>query len=61
MASRIYIVEIGTEVKLVEAISKAAARNHALKEMASVRIASAKDAAELVAEGKKIEVAGKDE
>ncbi len=61
MATRLYIVEVGTEVKLIEAASKAAARNHALKEMASVRIANAKEAAELVAEGKKIEVAGKDE
>lgn len=61
MATRLYIVEVGTEVKLIEAVSKVAARNHALKDMASVRIASAKDTAELVAEGKKIEVAGKDE
>lgn len=55
MATRLYIVEVGTEVKLVEAVSQAAARNHALKDMASVRIASAKEAAELVSEGKKIE------
>lgn len=55
MATRLYIVEVGTEVKLIEAASQAAARNHALKDMASVRIASAKEAAELVGEGKKIE------
>ena len=57
MATRLYIVEVGTEVKLVEAASKAAARNHALKDMADVRIATAKETAELVGEGKKIEVA----
>ena len=57
MATRLYIVEVGTEVKLIEAASQAAARNHALKDMASVRIASAKEAAELVADGKEVELA----
>lgn len=55
MATRLYIVEIGSEVKLVEANSQAAARNHVLKDLASVRIATAKEAAELVGEGKEIE------
>jgi len=55
MATRLYIVEVGTDVKGIHAVSQASARNHALKDMASVRIASAKEAAELVSEGKKIE------
>ena len=60
MATRLYIVEVGDAVKLVEAVSKAAARNHVLKDIAQVRAASAKEAADLVGEGTRVEVAGKD-
>ena len=55
MKKRLYIVEVGDAVKLVEAISKAAARNYVLKDIADVRIASAREAADLVSEGTKVE------
>ena len=61
MATRLYIVEIGDKVRLIEAASKAAARSFALKDMADVRAASGKEAAELVGDGTKVEVAGSDE
>jgi hypothetical protein len=59
--SRLYIVEVGDAVRLVEANHKAAARNHVLKDIAQVRAATAKEAAELVSEGTKVEVAGQEE
>lgn len=61
MATRLYIVEIGDKVRLIEAASKAAARSFALKDMANVRAASAKDALDLAEDGIKRETAGSDE
>ena len=57
MATSIFIVEIGDAVKLVEAKSKAAAVKHVLKDTISAYKATAKEVADLLGEGSKVEVA----
>ena len=57
MATSIYIVEIDGKIKLVEAKSKSAAIKHVLKDTVSAAKASAKDVADLLGEGTKVEIA----
>lgn len=56
--ARVYIVRIGTAVKIVRANSAAAARNHAIDGMVSVECATAAELADLVTQGVRIEIAG---
>jgi len=55
MAGRIYVVESESELSLVRAVSAAGAINHVVKEQYKVRVASADDVAEYMAQGATIE------
>ena len=57
MATSIFIVEIDDKVRLVEAKSKAAAVKHVMKGTVTAIKATAKDVADLIGEGTKVEVA----
>ena len=57
MATSIYIVEIGDKVRMIEAKSKSAATKHALFDTVRTYKATAKEVADLLGEGSKVEVA----
>lgn len=58
--TRIYIVTnaVGMPARLVEASTQAAARNHATRNMVTVKAATAKDVAALLKQGVNLEIAG---
>lgn len=56
----VYKVTIGDKVRMIKAKTSAGARNHALKDLATVEQIETEDAIELAGKGIKLETAGEE-